>query len=381
MNILVMNYEYPPLGAGGAPVCRDLAVEMLRQGHTVTVVTMGFKGLPLHEEQNGVDVFRVKCMRKHKHSCSPIEQMSFIRSAERFLKTHLKTYQYDICHTHFIFPTGPIALWIKKQYGIPYILTAHGSDVEGHNSRISMKIIHRLLRPAWKTIVREAYCVTAPSEHLLQLMDHTFHSGQYVPIPNGLEIEKYSSKGCPKDKRILVMGRLQEFKNVQTILRAIARISANRWNNWHVDILGDGPYRAALEQLSRELAIEERVSFRGWIDNSTPEQISYLKKAAVFISASHFENCPMAVLEAIAARCYPLLSDIKGHRQFFQNGADNYFFRADDAQELAGKLERLLSAKPGSCSVKGTDISAYDNHHIAKRYLCLLEQAAKKQEG
>lgn len=379
MNILVLNYEYPPLGAGAAPVCRDLAVEMARQGNRVTVVTMGFGDLAEHELADGVEVIRLKCLRKHEHSCSPMEQLSFIINAERFLDQFLKKCSFDVCHAHFVFPTGPVALYVKKRYGIPFIMTAHGSDVEGHNKKLSMCIMHRLLRPAWKGIVRKAYAVTAPSKHLLRLMKRNYDKNRYVLIPNGLEIDKYDASGYRKEKRILVMGRLQSFKNVQTILQAISLLPEDIWNGWYVDILGDGPYRSELEKLSRELGINTRVGFHGWIENGTPEQLNYLKGASIYISASHFENCPMSVLEAMAAGCYPLLSDIEGHRQFFAKRADDYFFKKDDAEELGDKLKVLISAAPNDISEILTVVD-YDNRNVTKKYIKLLRCASNRSD-
>lgn len=45
MRILVLNYEYPPLGGGAAPVSRDISIQLAKRGHDVTIVTMGFHGL------------------------------------------------------------------------------------------------------------------------------------------------------------------------------------------------------------------------------------------------------------------------------------------------------------------------------------------------
>ena len=381
MKILVLNYEYPPLGAGAAPVCRDLVSEMAKQGHQVTVVTMGFKGLPEYEVQNGAEIYRLECLRRHEHSCSPLEQLTYIHNAERFLGTYLKTHSCDICHVHFVVPTGLIALWIKKNYGIPYVLTAHGSDVEGHNRKTSLRMMHRILRPAWRRIVRGAFAVTAPSEHLIRLMDRVWHSRRYVLIPNGLDIKLYDPAGESKEKRILVMSRLQEYKNVQTILKAIARIPDDQWYGWQADILGDGPFRKELEQLVLDLGISMRVSFRGWVDNSTPEQIRYLKKAAVYITASRFENCPMSVLEAVAAGCYPLMSDIEGHRQFFKNGSDSPFFRPDDEEELAEKLKNLLSQDPQALIPEGADLALYDNKRVTEHFLRLFKRVTAKHNA
>lgn len=376
MRILVLNYEYPPLGGGAAPVCRDLATCMAKEGHQVTVVTMGFPGLLPYEERDGVEIYRLKCMRKKAHSCMPWEQYTYILAAKRFLKKHLRTHSYAVCHTHFVIPTGPIAKWVKERYRIPFVITAHGSDVEGYNDKASLKTMHRLLRPAWRTIVREAYAVAAPSNYLLNLLNREMRSDKYIRIPNGLELEKYCADSLRKEKRILLMGRMQESKNIQTILKAVSMIPVEIWKDWHVDILGDGPYKETLEYLCGKLDIQARVTFYGWIENSTPEQIEFLQRSSIYISASHFENCPMAVLEAIASGCYPLLSDIEGHRQFFpEEDSDEYFFQADDENELVRKIEKIIKYDMQG-KKNDIDLSGFENDQIMKRYITLLQNAA-----
>lgn len=56
MKILVLNYEYPPLGGGAASVSRDLSTQLAYRGHDVTVVTMGYQNLPAYEEVQKVKV-------------------------------------------------------------------------------------------------------------------------------------------------------------------------------------------------------------------------------------------------------------------------------------------------------------------------------------
>ena len=263
MNILVLNYEYPPLGGGAAPVCRDLAAGMAEKGHKVTVVTMGYPGLPACERQGNVRIVRLRCLRKRAHACMPWEALSYIAAAKRFLEEHLKKQRYDVCHAHFILPTGPVARWLKQKYAIPYVLTAHGSDVEGHNSKLYMRLLHRLLRPVWRRIVRDSYAVVAPSVYLMKLLNREMRSGHYIRIPNGIDIRKYETAGEKKKRRILLMGRMQKAKNFQVVLNAVGKIPEELWNGYKVDILGDGPYRKELEKLSEKPEIRERVVFRG----------------------------------------------------------------------------------------------------------------------
>ena len=381
MRILILNYEYPPLGGGAAPVCRDLAVSMAAEGHKVVVVTMGFDDLPRHEVKDGVEIFRLKCWRKNQASCMPWEQMSYIVEAEQFLEKYLRKHSFDICHTHFVIPTGAVALWVKNRFGIPYIVTGHGSDVEGYNDKKWMRFMHYFLRPFWKQIAGNSFAVVSPSSWLLKLMKKAKKDGRYVLIPNGLDFDKYEADQGQKEHRILVMGRMQKSKNVQTILKAVHQVPDDLWGDWQADILGDGPYRAQLEELADQLDIRGRVQFRGWIKNGSEEQLEYLRKASVYISASHFENCPMSVLEAAASGCYPLLSDIEGHRQFFskEKSWEKNFFSADDDRALSEKIAEVLKKDTALLWENCINRKMYGMENVTRKYLKLLEQAAKKE--
>lgn len=376
MNILVLNYEFPPLGGGAAPVSEDIATELCKKGHQVTVVTMGYRDLPSKETKQGVEIYRLKCWRSSQNVCKPWEQYTYLLAVRKFMRGYMKTHTVDVCHAHFVVPTGEAARWVKRKYQIPYIITAHGSDVEGHNRKKSVLWMQRILRSSWRKIVRESKCVVSPSVYLMDLMKKNYPQGRYVYIPNGIDFNGFTALNQQEQKErvILIMGRLQRFKNVQTILQAAAMTDLS---GWKIEILGDGPYRAELEQLSKELGLEGKISFRGWLDHGSEEQLSYLKKASVYISASEFENCPMSVIEAIAAGCSPLLSDIPGHRQLFDG--DDCFFDVGDAEALAKKLGTLMRTQDFGTKI---DVSGYDWEHIISRYEDVLsgQQASQSRK-
>lgn len=364
MNILVLNYEFPPLGGGAAPVSRDISIYLQRKGHNITVVTMGFGNLPNYEEIDGMRIYRLKCLRSKKSVCKPWEQYSYLMAVNKFMKSHMKDNSYDLCHTHFIIPTGEAARCVNKRYGIPYIITAHGSDVEGHNSKITMRVMHFLLRYGWRRIVDNAECVVSPSIYLKSLMEKNYPKGNYKFIPNGIEWNKYHSLAVEgkKEKRILIMGRLQRFKNVQTILYALNECELN---DWCVDVLGDGPYRQELESLCRELRLSDKVTFHGWIDNQSKEQMEFIKKASIYISASQFENCPMSVIETITSGCYPLLSDIPAHRQLVEH--EGCFYEANDYKQLVYKLMKAIK-EIESNNLSTMDTRKFDWENIVVQY-------------
>jgi glycosyltransferase involved in cell wall biosynthesis len=338
LKILMLNYEFPPLGGGASPVSYEISKGLVKLGHKVDVVTMGYKDLPAFEKKEGINVYRVKCMRSKKEICHPWEQLSYLRSAKKFLRKHLKDNRYDICHCHFIIPTGVLALWVKKKFGLDYVITSHGSDVLGYNNKRSFKYLYPIVKGKWKEVVKEAKVVTTPSKFLQDKIKAITKEGNLVVIPNGIDPAKF--KPMKKEKKILVVARLFENKGVQDVLDALKGMDMK---GWKVDIVGEGPYRAELERRARGL--EKVVKFHGWVDNNSKKMKELYGKASVFVSASWFESFGLTVLEGMSAGCYPLISDIGGHKQFDLK-KENYF-KLGNVSDLRKKLEKLVSGKIG----------------------------------
>jgi len=335
LRILVLNYEFPPLGGGASPVSYEISKGYVNLGHKVDVVTMGFKGLPKFEEKDGINIYRVPCLRSKKEICHPWEQLTYIISAKSFLKEHLKTNSYDICHCHFIIPTGVVALWLKKEYGIQYVITSHGSDVLGYNKRF--KYLYPILATKWKEIIKESKLTITPSKFLQNKIKEQTNKGKFVVIPNGIDPTKF--KPMKKEKRILVVARLFPNKGVQDILDALKDINLD---DWKVDIVGEGPYRQFLENKSRENGLQDSVKFHGWIDNNSKKMKDLYGKASIFISASYFENMSIVLLEALASGCHVIASNVGGNPEVVNKDC---LFEARDINGLKEKIRKALELK------------------------------------
>ena len=193
LKILMLNYEFPPLGGGASPVSYEIAKGYIKLGHSVDVITMLYKDLPEFETKDGINIYRIKCMRKKKEICQPWEQLSYLSNAKKFLRQHLKTHSYDINHTHFIIPTGVLALWLKKKYNLNYIITSHGSDVLGYNNKRAFKYLYPLVKGRWKKIIKEAKYITTPSQFLQNKIKEITKegNGNFIVIPNGIDKDKF----------------------------------------------------------------------------------------------------------------------------------------------------------------------------------------------
>ena len=295
MRILTLSYEFPPIGGGGAAVVRGLAAERVKQGNSVDVVTMGFRGLPAEEIVDGIRVRRVDCDRKLESKCTAREALRYVVRARPVVRAMLRENRYDIVHVHFIFPDGLVARAEVAPRGLPFLITAHGSDVPGYNPKLFFRLAHPFLTRLWRWVTRSASAIVSPSRTLAELIETV---GPGVPvhvIPNGIDEDRFR----PAEKRdeILVATRLVERKGVQYLLRALAGGDVA----WPVTVVGSGEYESELKTLNQSLGSPARMA--GWLSNGSAEFKALLERAAIYVLPSDFENFPVSLLEAMAAGC------------------------------------------------------------------------------
>jgi glycosyltransferase involved in cell wall biosynthesis len=308
----MLNYEFPPLGAGGATSSFNLARNVVALGHEVDVVTMGFRDVPRRERLDGVNVYRVPSLRARLEVCHTHEMMTYVLSGA-VQAWVLRRRSYDLCNAHFIFPTGPLAFGLRRIGGPPYVLTARGSDVPGHNPD-RFRFDHRLLQPVWRTLVRDADAVAAVSRHLASRIEAHVPDVAVTVIPNGCspfgpsgagEIEETAERRNGAMK-VLMVTRLHEFKGVQYLIEAAGQVGLDL----EIDIVGDGPYRKALETQAARLG--KPIRFWGWIDRTSPQLYELYRTSSVFVLPSEREGSPAVLQEAMSAGLAVVAADSAG---------------------------------------------------------------------
>lgn len=182
----------------------------------------------------------------------------FVFSAISFLKKFLKKKKYDICHCHFIIPTGLVALWVKNKFKLDYILTVHGSDVPGYNTD-RFQFEHNFTKPFLKMICKNAKIITSPSIYLKNLLLNNIDKYEVEHIPNGIDLDSFKlDLSKPKKDLILSTGRLFKRKGFHTLIKAVYDIELP----FVVHIVGDGYYREYLEDLAK--GSKTKIFFHGW---------------------------------------------------------------------------------------------------------------------
>ncbi|PIS42490.1 MAG: hypothetical protein COT24_03270 [Candidatus Kerfeldbacteria bacterium CG08_land_8_20_14_0_20_40_16] len=338
-KILLLNYEFPPLGGGASPVSYEIA-KLLSQTdkYSIDVVTMRYKELPSYEKINdNLRIHRIKCWRSKKEICYPWEQLTYLVSAYFKCKKLLKKNKYNICHTHFIIPTGILALKLKNKFSLNYIITSHGSDVIGYNPRF--KNFYPFLVKKWKKIIDESDKIITPSEFLKKEILKVYPSSDTNKIKviyNGIEKEKFIP--LPKRKIILLVIRLFKNKGIQDFIEAIKNIDLG---NWKVNIVGDGPYKKNLENLVERYKLSEKIKFLGWLDNKSKELKEIYGRSTIFVLPSRFENMNITLLEAMQAGCSVIASNAGGNTEVVNDAGITY--QVGDKVDFRAKLVKLLN--------------------------------------
>lgn len=367
----MLCYEYTPLGGGGAKVVDGLTRELINQGQQVDLVTMGFKDLPNFEHKNTLRVFRVKCARLRPTICTWPEMITYILSAIPVIMRLCRQNNYCINHTHFIFPDGILAYLLKKIKKIPYIITAHGSDVPGYNPD-RFKILHKLLIPLWRLITSNAEQLIIPSENLNQLVKKVSTNNHTTIIPNGINLNKFSSNK-DRENRILVVTRMFERKGVQYFIQALSGFN----HNFKINIVGEGPYLKTLKVLAEESKL--KINFVGNLDNESKELRELYETSKIFVFTSEAENFPVVLLEAMIAGLAIITTNDTGCAEVVGDGA--ILVNSKDSLAIKEALLKLINdpelcIKLGKIARKRAE-ELFSWETIAKKHIHLYSQFSK----
>ena len=289
----MLCYEFPPLGGGGGRMVYGLSKTLIKMGHQVDVVTMGFRGLPARERIAGINIYRIPSIRKKPFVCTVLEASVYLLLAFSKIRRFVHNRAYHIIHTHFILPDGLMSCLLKLELGLPYIITAHGSDVPGYNPD-KLRFAHRILAPVWRFVTAKADHIIWPSSSLQKIASHQPLKTHNTIIPYGFEINQFQPQ-VKRKKRILVVTRMLRRKGIQYLIQALKGLNLE----YSIHIVGDGPYLPILRKNAAQ--VNARIKFYGWLDNGSSQFRHLLESSQIFVLPSESENFPVALLEAMAA--------------------------------------------------------------------------------
>ena len=327
-------YIVPGLDEGGAEVhVLNLIRELSERGHDITLASCG--GRLEAELPENVRVIHVPSERKN-----PVTIIHSARVLSRLGR-------WEIIHAHSRVPAW--AAWVLSGLTrTPWLMTAH-----------ALYSLNAGLIP-----LRRADGLICVSEAVKN------HLASYLPakctvIPNGIIPPVFRHKDSIAN-RLLFVGRLTRLKGLDVVLRALAGLAGREWT---LDVVGDGPQRVELEELSEGLGLSERVTFQG--ARSRGEVEEFMAFASCLLFPSHSEGMGLVVLEAASMGLPVIASDLEALREIASGG----LIPAGDVEAWRGAIIGFLDSGTASTLNPAKIITVHEMAcRIEKFYSVILEQ-------
>lgn len=376
LRILIGADTFPPNVNGAANFGSRLAAGLTERGHAVQVEAPAYNAThgAFLEKHDGAQfiVHRVYSWRWYPH-----DWLRFVlpwRSQAHAARI-LDEIKPDVVHiqSHIVVGRGLARQAAKR--GIRVIATNHfmPENIIDH-TRLPHFARNWAIRTAWKDASSTfAYCeaVTSPSRKAADFLETETNLEYVHAISCGIDAALYTPNFEPRaENRVIFVGRVSGEKHLEVLMKAIALVDPAL--DVQLEIVGGGDQMNQLKQLTRELGIDTRVTFTGYV---TDEQLrAALTRSTVFAMPSIAELQSIATMEAMASGLPVVAANAMALPHLVHDGENGYLFEPGNAKDLADKLSGVLRLSDAELrSLKEASLRYIAAHDI-QRTLSIFEQ-------
>lgn len=141
---------------------------------------------------------------------------------------------------------------------------------------------------------------------------------------------------------ILYLGRLKKYKSVDLLIKALPLV-LNKVPDVRLVIVGEGDYKPELQNLTKNLGLEDKVFFTGFVDEKT--KVEWLHRAWVSVYPSVKEGWGLTNIEANACGTPAIASDVPGLKESVLPGKTGFLFKYGQIKDLADKIVKVITEK------------------------------------
>ena len=355
---------YFPQVSGVATSIRTLKNELEKQGHEVYIFTT---------TDPDADEFEKDMVRMPSVPFISFTDRRIVVRGLWFAYQIAKELELEIIHTHTEFGTGFLGKMVANRLRIPVIHTYHTMYEDYLHYIANGKVV----RPSHvkhfiKMFVNHSTGVVCPSKRVVDTLKRYEVDVPMRIIPTGIDVSRFSRPDITKkdtdqlrdklglhtdDLMILSLSRISYEKNIHVIVQQFPEVLMS-YPNARLVIVGKGPYREDLEELSRQLGVEDYIQFTGEVPH---EDVAYYYHAAdYFVSASTSETQGLTYAEAIASGTQCIVEGNDYLNQLLNDESLGITFEqdADFSESFVSYVQQQIAIDPRVQQKKLMEISA-----------------------
>jgi glycosyltransferase involved in cell wall biosynthesis len=369
MKVLMVTPHLPPHQAANALLPHLLGEALEARGHRARYLTWG----------GGPDTASVAYVKRRPRLRALSKLPQALEAVQTWQKSRRLLAEVDVAHIHSSTWVNQVLGRLCAHRGTPYVLTHYGTEIWHHDGR------DRTFRSMNRRACHVAFYSQALLERARALdLPMAAASVVYPPVPPRFQPVSPDRRAelrrryvPPATPLLLNVKRLHPLADQKTLLRALARVRAER-PEVRLLVAGAGEAEPALRALAAELDLGQSVRFLGLVPN---DEVAELQAAAdLFVLSSVLEATPTVVLEALACGTPVVSTDNPGGVEL------QAFFRDDlrvvprqDPERLAGAvLEFLKSPRRAGPDTERELEDRFRLDGVASRYLELYAEACRR---
>ena len=254
-------------------------------------------------------------------------------------------YDLDLLHVHYAIPHASAAYMAKQiikskiNRNIPIITTLHGTD-------ITLVGRDKTYEPVVTFSINESDTITAVSQNLKEETYKNFAITKDIDVVhNFVDVKRFDKKPFDAFKKVLAphgekillhASNFRKVKRVDDVVKIFAQV--NKEIPSKLLMVGDGPERHSIEELCRQLNIQDNVRFVG-----KQEQMEEIMAVSdIFLLPSEYESFGLSALEAMASRSIVISSNAGGLPEIVQHGVNGFMANVGDVDSMAGFAINVL---------------------------------------
>lgn len=398
MKVLMINH-FPLAGSGSGTYTRNLAVHLKELGHEVCIILPENtdeitepEGVRLHpvfftpgnevSEKAGSGrsmddplPFNFPCFTSHPRSITTFADLDeeklemYTKAFREAIEEEIENWKPDIVHGQHVWILPSLAVG----YGVPLVLTAHGTDLMGFDKWPDLRPYAQKAMDACKAVISisKDNCLLIEerfpeNKDKIVMMRNGYDPTIFYPEPQDLDAVMARHNVAKEDyegkKIVTFAGKLANFKGVDVLLDAI-KINEEKKPETITLIVGDGDERDKLHKQAKDLGLKT-VRFFGNV--AQQELRSVYNIADVNLVPSRREPFGLVAIEAMGCGA-PVIATNQGGLPDFVNESVGGLVEPEDPVDLANKILEVLTRKDGEERVQWKkQIASYARNHYAQ---------------